>query len=65
MTSFAFIVGNIRLFRPVRVQIPTEMGLPLYSVYSPPFSRIFIVPMLVVIEHIHGFKRSKKVVTED
>ena len=69
MTSFAFIVGNIplALSTGAGANSRSEMGIAVvFGVLSATIFQIFIVPMLfVVIEHIHGFKRSKKVVTED
>lgn len=69
MTSLAFIVGNIplALSTGAGANSRSEMGIAVvFGVLSATIFQIFIVPMLfVVIEHIHGFKRSKKVVTED
>ena len=69
MTSFAFIVGNIPLALSTGAGANSrfEMGIAVvFGVLSATIFQIFIVPMLfVVIEHIHGFKKSKKVVTED
>lgn len=69
MTSLAFIVGNIplALSTGAGANSRSEMGIAVvFGVLSATIFQIFIVPMLfVVIEHIHGFKKSKKVVTED
>ncbi|HBK27123.1 MAG TPA: hydrophobe/amphiphile efflux-1 family RND transporter [Dialister sp.] len=69
MTSLAFIVGNIPLALSTGAgsNSRSEMGIAVvFGVLSATLFQIFIVPMLfVVIERIHGFKKSKKVVTLD
>ncbi len=69
MTSFAFIVGNIplALSTGAGANSRSEMGIAVvFGVLSATILQIFIVPMLfVVIEHMHGFKRPKKIVTMD